>query len=165
MFRFFLVVPLSSQIWMLLSLSMGKIPLTGAFYNMSEEKGWRNVRWPSCFCYFLKFFQLKMFNMPRCHTFGWHVLNPIILFFSFIFISWRLITLQYCSGFCHTLTWISHGFTSIPHPDTSSPPPSPPASSGSSQGIRPEHLYHALTYHSFSRSKEFKMKGIFLLNL
>ena len=35
----------------------------------------------------------------------------------FIFISWRLITLQYCSGFCHTLTWISHGFTCIPHPD------------------------------------------------
>ena len=26
-------------------------------------------------------------------------------FFPFIFISWRLITLQYCSGFCHTLTW------------------------------------------------------------
>ena len=25
-------------------------------------------------------------------------------FLSFIFISWRLITLQYCSGFCHTLT-------------------------------------------------------------
>ena len=38
-------------------------------------------------------------------------------FFSFIFISWRLITLQYCSGFCHTLTWISHGVTCIPHPD------------------------------------------------
>ena len=34
-------------------------------------------------------------------------------FFSFIFISWRLITLQYCSGFCHILTWISHGFTCI----------------------------------------------------
>ena len=33
------------------------------------------------------------------------------------FIHWRLITLQYCSGFCHTLTWISHGFTCIPHPD------------------------------------------------
>ena len=25
-------------------------------------------------------------------------------FFPFIFISWRLITLQYSSGFCHTLT-------------------------------------------------------------
>ena len=41
----------------------------------------------------------------------------IYLFFSFIFISWRLITSQYCSGFCHTLTWISHGFTCIPRPD------------------------------------------------
>ena len=28
------------------------------------------------------------------------------LYFPFIFISWRLITLQYCSGFCHTLTWL-----------------------------------------------------------
>ena len=45
----------------------------------------------------------------------------LIFFFPFIFISWRLITLQYCSGFCHTLTWISHGFTHIPHPN---PPPS-----------------------------------------
>ena len=43
----------------------------------------------------------------------------LILFFffpPFIFISWRLTTLQYCSGFCHTLTWISHGFTCVPHP-------------------------------------------------
>ena len=49
-----------------------------------------------------------------------------IFFFAFIFISWRLITLQYCSGFCHTLTWISHGFTCVPHPDlTSHLPPHP----------------------------------------
>ena len=41
-------------------------------------------------------------------------------FFSFIFIGWRLITSQHCSGFCHTLTWISHGVTCILHPD---PPP------------------------------------------
>ena len=38
-------------------------------------------------------------------------------FFSFIFISWRLITLQYCNVFCHTLTWISHGFTCVSHPE------------------------------------------------
>ena len=38
-------------------------------------------------------------------------------FCPFMFISWRLITLQYCSGFCHTLTWISNGFTCILHPD------------------------------------------------
>ena len=48
-------------------------------------------------------------------TGSWH--KTLFSFFPFIFISWRLITLQYCSGFCHTLTWISHGFTSIPHPD------------------------------------------------
>ena len=35
-------------------------------------------------------------------------------FFPFIVISWRLITLQYCSGFCHTLTWISHGLCVTP---------------------------------------------------
>ena len=50
--------------------------------------------------------------MPMCFF--------IIIIFSFIFTSWTLITLQYCSGFCHTLTWISHGFTCVPHPDTSS---------------------------------------------
>ena len=50
----------------------------------------------------------------------------LIFFFSLIFISWRLITLQYCSGFCHTLTWISHGFTCVPHPDAPSHlPPHP----------------------------------------
>ena len=47
-----------------------------------------------------------------------HLVSLLFLtFFSFIFISWRLITLQHCSGFCHTLTWISHGYTCIPHPD------------------------------------------------
>ena len=52
--------------------------------------------------------------------------SSISFFFSFIFISWRLITLQYCSGFCHTLTWISHGFTCVPHPDPRSRlPPHP----------------------------------------
>ena len=44
--------------------------------------------------------------------------HPAFFFFIY-FISWRLITLQYCSVFCHTLTWISHGFTCIPRP---SPP-------------------------------------------
>ena len=36
--------------------------------------------------------------------------------FFFPFISWRLITLQYCSCFCPTLTWISHGFTCVESP-------------------------------------------------
>ena len=49
----------------------------------------------------------------------------IFIFFSFIF-SWRLITLQCYSGFCHTLTRISHGFTCVPHPNPPSRlPPHP----------------------------------------
>ena len=55
------------------------------------------------------------------------ILRVVFLsFFSFIFISWRLITSQHCSGFCHTLTWISPGVTCIPHPDPPTHiPPSP----------------------------------------
>ena len=67
----------------------------------------------------------------------------ISLFFPFTFISWRLITLQYYNGFCHTLTWISHRFTCIPQSRFPLSPPSPPDSSGSSQCTRPEHLSHA----------------------
>ena len=42
----------------------------------------------------------------------------------FIYFSWRLITLQYCSSFCHTLLWISHGCTCVPilNPPSHLPP-------------------------------------------
>ena len=30
--------------------------------------------------------------------------QALFIYFSFIFICWRLITLQFCSGICHTLT-------------------------------------------------------------
>ena len=62
--------------------------------------------------------------------------------FCFVFFNWRLITLQYCGGFRHTFTWISHGCTCVPHPE---PPPSLPCTpspshpSGSSQCTSPEH--------------------------
>ena len=68
-------------------------------------------------------------------------------FFPFIFISWRLITLQYCSGFCHILRWISHGFTCIPpHSPIKSVNPSgflvhwewrPPTGSGGRRSLLP----------------------------
>ena len=62
------------------------------------------------------FYFLNRIHVSEC--FG-EMTNLFVFFFfiPFIFISWRLITLQYCSGFCHTLTWVSHGFTCIPHPD------------------------------------------------
>ena len=49
-----------------------------------------------------------------------HKLIPpavFILFKKFIHFNWRLITLQYCSGFCYTLSWMIHGFTCVPHPE------------------------------------------------
>ena len=83
---------------------------------------------------------------PLCTYLSFYSLNsyPFIFsfFFSFTFISWRLITLQYCSGFCHTLTWISHGFTCVPSWSLL-PPASPSHPSGSSQCTSPEHLSHA----------------------
>ena len=43
----------------------------------------------------------RVFSEADCHEIN---LSQIYIYiFSFVFISWRLITLQYCSGFCHTL--------------------------------------------------------------
>ena len=59
-----------------------------------------------------------------------------ILFFFFnlfIYFSWRLIILQYCDGFCHTLTWVSHGCTCVPHPEPPAHLPPHPIPLGLSQ--------------------------------
>ena len=70
-------------------------------------------------------------------------------FFSFIFISWRLITLQYCSGSCHTLTWISHGFTCVPHPDPPSHLPPHPIPLGLPSAPAPSKL----TFNHLSKQR------------
>ena len=69
--------------------------------------------------------QIPDYDLP---IFLYNFVENCAFFFSFVFISWRLITLQYCSGFCHTLTWISHGVTCVPHPEPPShlPPHSIP---------------------------------------
>ena len=59
----------------------------------------------------------RSIGTPAFFLFFFFNLLEVFYFIFYFFISWRLITLQYCSGFCHTLTWISHGFTCIPHPD------------------------------------------------
>ena len=56
----------------------------------------------------------------------------------FIYFNWRLITLHYYSGFCQTLTWISHGCTCVSHPEPHLLPPSPSHPSGPSQCTGPE---------------------------
>ena len=56
------------------------------------------------------------------------LLYMLIFLSSFIYFYWRPIILQYCGGFCHILTWISHGctctslsWTPLPLPSSSHP--------------------------------------------
>ena len=51
------------------------------------------------------FFPLQYLPKLFCFFFGVHLLYFFLILFF------------YCSGFCHTLKWISHGFTCVPHPD------------------------------------------------
>ena len=60
-----------------------------------------------------------------------------------IYFNWRLITLQYCSGLCHTLTWISHGCTWVPHPDPPSHLPPHPIPQGHPSAPALSTLSHA----------------------
>ena len=66
----------------------------------------------------------------------------VVLFFK-IYLNWRLTTLQYCGGFCHTFTWISHGSSCVPHSQTPShlPPHSIPRGHPSAWAL--STLYHA----------------------
>ena len=57
-------------------------------------------------------------------------LNSNLCSFLINYFNWRLITLQYCSGFCLTLTWISHGCTCVPHPEPPSYLPPHPIPQG-----------------------------------
>ena len=61
----------------------------------------------------------------------------IYLFFG------RLIALPYCGGFCHTLTWISHGCTRILHPESSSHLPPHPIPQGGPRALALSALFHA----------------------
>ena len=59
----------------------------------------------------------NIYQVDKLNCFFFFFNYLYFLFFHLFLISWGLITLQYCSGFCHTLTCISHGFTCVPHPE------------------------------------------------
>ena len=46
-------------------------------------------------------------SAPECILFIW------ISFLKFV-VNWRIIAFQYCVGFCHTMSWISHKVTYVP---------------------------------------------------
>ena len=69
--------------------------------------------------------------------------DSFFFFFNlFIYFNWRLITIQYCSGFWHTLTWISHGHTCVPHPEPPSNLPPHPIPQGHPSALALSTLSH-----------------------
>ena len=73
------------------------------------------------------------------------VLNACVSFFN-----WRLITLQYFGGFCHTFTWIHHGYTCVPHPEPSSHLPPYPTPLGHPSAPAVSTLSHASNLDYFT---------------
>ena len=61
--------------------------------------------------------------------------------FKLIYFNWKIITLQYCDGFCHTSTWIGHRYACVP---LSLPTLSP---WGFPRALALGALLHALNWH------------------
>ena len=78
--------------------------------------------------------------------------NFLLLFLIYFDFNWRLITLKYCGGFCHTFTQISHGCTCVPHPDPPVLLPPHPISLGHPSAPAKSTLYHALNLDWWSMS-------------
>ena len=99
--------------------SLRKIDTWAFTGSLDQSKTWmsglQNCEKVNFYCFNTSKLVLISYGDPS------NLIYILILFFYFYFyfslISWRLITLQYCSGFCHTLKWISHGFRCAPHPD------------------------------------------------
>ena len=90
-------------------------------------------------------------NSPvrQCHCILiWETETPILTGPCLFFLNWRLITLQYCGGFCHTFTWISHVLmytwcTCVPHPEAPSLRPPHPILQGHPSAPTLSTLSHA----------------------
>ena len=68
----------------------------------------------------------KSWNITLNQFSPWLNQGTLLVLYLPIYFNWRLITLQYCSVFCHTSTWISHGCICVPHPEPPSHlPPHP----------------------------------------
>ena len=82
---------------------------------------------------------------------GWHMFT-CGWFMSVYCKNHHNITLQHCSGFCHTLTWISHGFTFVPHlePRSHVPPHPIPQDHPSAPALSPLSHLSNLDWRSVS---------------
>ena len=80
-------------------------------YHSSKE----SILWFSAF-FIVQLSQPYMTTGKTIALIRWNFLDKAMsLLFIFLFILFYFIF--YCSGFCHTLKWNSHGFTCVSHPD------------------------------------------------
>ena len=101
---------------------------------------------------FIYFFGCSYFGIIfNVHFQIWDHKDLLHVFFL-IYFNWRLITLQYGSGFCHTLTWISHGGTCAPHPEPCLPSSPHPIPLGHSSAPALSNLSHASNLDCWSVS-------------
>ena len=70
--------------------------------------------------FFIYFYLLPFPSLASIHVWlsplNFFFLSFFLFFFHFL-ISFLIFSFLYCSGFCHTLKWYSHGFTCVPHPN------------------------------------------------
>ena len=90
------------------------------------------------------------------------------IIFELVYFNWRIITLQYCGGFCYTFTWISHKCTCVPpfwtlHTTSLRTP---------SLWVVPEHqlwvpcfMHRTCTGHHFTYGNSYFLAGLYLLDI
>ena len=116
--------------------------LTNSFLNVFTKRKVRLFHQKPfflCCCCFSSESPLKMIIFFQCSTATDCKYRDKDIFLIYLLI-WRLIALQYCGGFCHTLTWISHTCTCVSLSWLPPLLPSPSHSSGLSQSTGFESL-------------------------
>ena len=110
----------------------------------------------------LRIFAINKYCKKASHRFFSFLVYINIFWFSMylllklilIYFNWRTITLQYCNGFCHTSTWIGHGYICVLHPELPSHIPSHTIPLGCPRALALGSLFHALNlYWSFILQK------------
>ena len=100
----------------------------------------------ACCCHLLVLRHIADTHTPE------QINSGISLKILFIYFNRRLIILQYCSGFCHTLTWISHECTCVSHPEPPSHLPPHPILQGGPSAPALSALFHASNLDWWSTS-------------
>ena len=112
-------------------------------------------KWPSSIATISSPFCTRTLLLWKLQLFkqGLTLVLPFFFKKQLIYFNWSLITLHYCSGFCHTLTWINHEYTCVPHPEPPSHLPPHPISQGHPRAPALSTLFHAsdLDWWSISR--------------